>query len=89
MKSEATSPRAIEKVSGESFNSPRSSASFSDMSWTGTFLERITPIFQSRPASKRFIIATGNSVSGMTCRGPEPDAAAAATAPFEATMSGL
>ena len=89
MKSEATLPRAIVNVSGDSASRPRSSASFSAMFEIGRLRDRTASIFQSSPASKRCIIATGNSASGMMRCAPAPVADAAATAPLVATMSGL
>jgi hypothetical protein len=88
-RSEATSPRAIENVSGDSASRPWSSSSFIAMFETGTFFERTTAIFQSTPASNRCIAAIGSAASGSTRCAPAPVAAAAATAPLAATMSGL
>ena len=54
------------------------------------FFDRTAPIVHFRSASKTCIVFDcGNSASGISRCGAAPVAAAAATAPFVATISGL
>ena len=85
----ATLPRDIAKLNGDSASRPRSRSSVSSMFEIGTRRDFTCRTVQRRSASKARIFSTGRSLSGSSFCGPDPVAAAAATAPFSSTMSGL